>query len=122
MIEYSIVLGVGFAVLENAFIFTTSLGGITFTTALMRAFGAGMLHVMTTLFVGFGLSFVNNNKKLFFSGSAGLIATAIVFHSIYNYLVCYGFYVAGFIIPTLVFIPTMIFIKKLSEDNKEIEA
>lgn len=121
LIEYSIALGVGFAVLENAFIFATGMAEITFMTAILRAFGSGMVHVMTTLVVGFGLTFVNNNRKLFYSGSVGLIATAIIYHSIYNYLVCCGYYVAGFIMPTLVFIPTMIYIKKLCQEDKVIK-
>ena len=121
LIEYSIALGVGFAVLENASIFATSSAEISFATALLRPFGAGMLHVITTLIVGFGLSFINDNRKLIFSGSVGLIATAITFHSIYNYLVSYEYHFLGFILPTVVFIPTMIFIKKLCKEYEYAE-
>lgn len=117
IIERAIAVGVGFAILENAFVFANNSVAIDFITALLRAFGAGMMHVMTMLFVGFGLYYVNNKRKLLFSGSVGLIATAIIYHSVYNYLVCCGHYIAGFLMPTLIFIPTMLFIKKICKNN-----
>ncbi|MCQ2387952.1 MAG: PrsW family intramembrane metalloprotease [Clostridia bacterium] len=113
IIERAIAVGVGFAILENAFVFASSVNQIDVLTAVLRAFGAGMMHVMTMLFVGFGLSFIYQKRKLFLSGSIGLIATAIIYHSIYNYLVCCEYYVAGFLMPTLLFIPSMLFIKKI---------
>ncbi|MCQ2435374.1 MAG: PrsW family intramembrane metalloprotease [Clostridia bacterium] len=113
IIERAIAVGVGFAILENAFVFASSVNQIDVLTAVLRAFGAGMMHVMTMLFVGFGLSFIYHKRKLFLSGSIGLIATAIIYHSIYNYLVCCEYYVAGFLMPTLLFIPSMLFIKKI---------
>lgn len=116
IIERAISVGVGFAILENAFVFASNANQINLLTAILRAFGAGMVHVMTMLFVGFGISFVYDRRKLFLSGSVGLIATAIIYHSIYNYLVCCGYYVAGFIMPTVVFIPTMVFIKKICKE------
>lgn len=118
IIERAIAVGVGFAILENAFVFASSVGQIDLLTAVLRAFGAGMMHVMTMLFVGFGLSFIYNRRKLFYSGSVGLIATAIIYHSIYNYLVCCGYYVAGFLMPTFIFIPSMLFIKKICREEK----
>ena len=113
IIERSIAVGVGFAILENASVFASSALQIDILMVILRAFGAGMMHVMTMLFVGFGLSFVYDKRKLFLSGSIGLIATAIIYHSIYNYLVCCGYYIAGFLMPTLIFIPSMLFIKKI---------
>ena len=117
IIERAIAVGVGFAILENAFVFASSVNQIDVLTAVLRAFGAGMMHVMTMLFVGFGLSFIYHKRKLFLSGSIGLIATAIIYHSIYNYLVCCEYYVAGFLMPTLLFIPSMLFIKKICKEN-----
>ena len=117
IIEYSIAVGVGFAILENAFVFASNIGQIDVLTAISRAFGAGMVHVMTMMFVGFGLSFVYDKRKLFLSGSIGLIATAIIYHSIYNYLVCCGYYIAGFLMPTVIFIPSMLFIKKICREE-----
>ena len=117
IIERSIAVGVGFAILENAFVFANGASQIDVLTAILRAFGAGMTHVLTTLFVGFGLSFVYGKRKLYFSGSVGLIATAIIFHSIYNYLICSVYYIAEFILPTVIFIPSMLFIKKVCREE-----
>ena len=112
LIENSIAVGVGFAILENAFVFATNMGNITLMTAILRAFGSGIMHVMTTLFMGFGLSFIVNRRKLYLSGSIGLLTTAITYHSIYNYLICSGHYILGFLMPAVLVIPTMLFVKK----------
>lgn len=117
LIERSIAVGVGFAILENAFVFANNIGQMSVIVAILRAFGAGMMHVMTMLFVGFGLSFVNNRKKLYVSGSVGLFAVASIYHSIYNYLVGSNYYVAGFLLPTLLFIPSIIFIKRICKND-----
>ena len=87
LIENSIAVGVGFAILENAFVFASNVGNITFMTAILRAFGSGIMHVMTTLLIGFGLSFTIDRKKLYLSAPIGILATAIIYHSIYNLLV-----------------------------------
>lgn len=117
LIERSIAIGVGFAILENAFVFANNIGQMSTMVAILRAFGAGMMHVMTMLFVGFGFTFIINRKNLYVSGSTGLIALAIIYHSIYNYLVSCDYYVAGFLLPTLLFIPSMIFIKKICKND-----
>ena len=117
LIEVSIAVGVGFAILENAFVFANNIGQMSVIFGILRAFGAGMMHVMTMLFVGFGLSFVISRRKLYISGSVGLIAVAVIYHSTYNYLVCSNYYVAGFLLPTLLFIPSMFFIKKICKEG-----
>lgn len=113
LIERSIALGVGFAILENAYIIGTNANQIDIMTAILRAFGAGMMHVLTTLAVGFGISFIIQKRKLFVSGSFGLIAVAIIYHSIYNYFVVCNHYIIAFLMPTVVFTPFMILILKL---------
>lgn len=117
LIEDSIAVGVGFAILENAYVFASGLDKITILTAILRAFGSGIMHVMTTLLVGFGLSFVSGRRKLYISGSIGILATAIIYHSIYNYLVCCNYYVAGFLMPAVLVVPTMLFIKKICKEK-----
>lgn len=116
IIEGSIAVGVGFAIFENAFIFASNAGQIEILTAILRAFGAGMIHVITMLIVGFGISFVYERKNIVIPGSIGLIACAIIYHSIYNYLVCCNHKVLAFLMPTLIFIPAMILFKKISKD------
>ena len=111
LIENSIAVGVGFAILENTFVFASNIGNINLMTAILRAFGSGIMHVMTTLLIGFGFSFIVDRRKLYLSGSIGLLTTAITYHSIYNYLICSEHYIVGFLMPAVLVIPTMIFVK-----------
>lgn len=117
LIERSIAIGVGFAILENAFVIASRAEQIDVITAILRAFGSGMMHVITTLAVGFGLSFILNRKKLFVSGSVGLVAVAIIYHSIYNYFAVCNHYVIAFLLPTLVFVPFMFLIKRICKND-----
>ncbi len=124
LIERSIAIGVGFAILENAFVIASRAEQIDVITAILRAFGSGMMHVITTLAVGFGLSFILNRKKLFVSGSVGLVAVAIIYHSIYNYFAVCNHYVIAFLLPSLVFVPFMFLIKRIckNDNNAKCEA
>lgn len=115
LIEKSICVGVGFAILENAFVFASSGWKIDVWNVILRSFGSGMMHVIASLFIGFGLSFIIAKPRLYLPGSAGLIALAISFHSIYNYLVVCDYYLLGLLMPSLVFIPATIFIKKFQK-------
>ncbi|MBQ0101201.1 MAG: PrsW family intramembrane metalloprotease, partial [Firmicutes bacterium] len=58
LLECSLLVGVGFAVLENAFILGGAASSVSVTTALIRGFGAGMMHGVCTLAVGYGMTFV----------------------------------------------------------------
>ena len=49
--------GIGFAVLENAF-YLLADSSFNMLDAIVRAFGAGLMHGMCTLLVGVGISFV----------------------------------------------------------------
>ena len=56
-------LGIGFAVLENAYYLINS-ESFNMLKAVVRAFGAGLMHGMCTLLVGVGISFVKKKRKL----------------------------------------------------------
>lgn len=102
LLENSIAVGVGFAVLENAYVFASNIGSISVVTAIMRGFGAGLMHAITTLMIGFGMSFVHIRRKIFYSGTTALLAAAVIYHSLYNNLVCTNHILEGFLITTLV--------------------
>ena len=53
----SMAVGIGFAVLENAF-YLLNADSFNMFDAMVRAFGAGLMHGMCTLLVGVGVSFV----------------------------------------------------------------
>jgi RsiW-degrading membrane proteinase PrsW (M82 family) len=99
--------GIGFAILENAFYLINS-SNFTMLSAVIRAFGAGLMHGMCTLLVGVGISFVKKKRKLFAVGTFGLLSTAIVYHGIYNILIQSKYSIIGACLPIATYIPFLI--------------
>lgn len=108
----SMAVGIGFAVLENAFYLLNS-DSFNMIDAVVRAFGAGLMHGMCTLLVGVGISFVKKKQKLFVVGTFALLSTAITYHGIYNMLVQSDFEIFGYLLPITTYIPFVVWrIKK----------
>ena len=103
----SMAIGIGFALLENAY-FLLNSDNFTIIIAVIRAFGAGLMHGMCTLLVGVGISFVRKKRKLFAVGTFGLLSTAIVYHGIYNILIQSDFSIVGTLLPIATYIPFFI--------------
>ena len=103
----SMAIGIGFALLENAY-FLLNSDNFTIIIAIIRAFGAGLMHGMCTLLVGIGISFVKKKRKLFAVGTFGLLSTAIVYHGIYNILIQSEFSTVGALLPIATYIPFLI--------------
>jgi RsiW-degrading membrane proteinase PrsW (M82 family) len=100
----SMATGIGFAILENAY-YLLNYSNFTMVNAVIRAFGAGLMHGMCTLLVGVGISFVKKRKKLFAVGTFGLLSTAIVYHGIYNILIQSDYSTVGALLPIITYIP-----------------
>lgn len=108
----SMAVGIGFAVLENAF-YLLNDASFNMIDAVIRAFGAGLMHGMCTLLVGVGISFVKKKSKIFLVGTFALLSTAITYHGIYNMLVQSELQVIGFLLPISTYIPFVVWrIKK----------
>ncbi len=103
----SMAIGIGFAVLENAYYFVNYVD-FSMIKAVIRAFGAGLMHGMCTLLVGVGISFVKKKRKLFAVGTFGLLSTAIVYHGVYNILIQSKFSTAGALLPIATYIPFVV--------------
>ena len=99
--------GIGFAILENAY-YLLNYPNFTMISAVIRAFGAGLMHGMCTLLVGVGISFARKKSKLFAVGTFGLLSTAIVYHGIYNILIQSDFTMVGAFLPIATYIPFFI--------------
>lgn len=112
LLECSILVGVGFAVLENAFILGGNAGSVSVTNALIRGFSAGMMHGICTLAVGYGMTFVHTKRKLFYTGTTALLSVAIIFHSVYNTLVQSEHQIVGYILPVMTFIPILVILER----------
>lgn len=115
LLTASMAVGIGFAVLENAYYL---LNDSTFDMfdAVIRAFGAGLMHGMCTLLVGVGISFIKKRSKIFVVGTFALLSTAIIYHGIYNMLVQSSYEYIGFLLPISTYIPFFIF--RIKNKNK----
>ena len=100
----SMAVGIGFAVLENAY-YLLNDASFNMIDAVVRAFGAGLMHGMCTLLVGVGISFVKKRSKLFLVGTFALLSTAITYHGIYNMLVQSDLQVIGYLLPISTYVP-----------------
>ena len=113
----SMATGVGFAILENAY-FLINSPNFSMLTAVIRAFGAGLMHGMCTLLVGVGISFVKKKSKLFAVGTFGLLSTAIVYHGIYNILIQSEYEIVGALLPIATYIPFFIWRLRIKYKKK----
>ena len=115
----SMAVGIGFAVLENAY-YLLNIPSFNMVDAVIRAFGAGLMHGMCTLLVGVGISFVKKRHKIFLVGTFALLSTAITYHGIYNMLVQSEYITAGCLLPISTYVPFVVWrIKKKTNKNKK---
>ena len=103
----SMAVGIGFAVLENAY-YLLNYPTFNMFDAIIRAFGAGLMHGLCTLLVGVGISFVKKQHKIFVVGTFALLSTAITYHGIYNMLVQSDYRAVGFLLPISTYIPFVV--------------
>ena len=115
-LESSIVMGVGFAILENAFILANNIESISLPLAIVRGIGAGLMHGVCTLAVGEGLDLVSHDKRIAVSGTLGLLGEAIIFHSFYNNMIQSKYAYFSFILPFCAFIIIIIRMKREEQD------
>ena len=115
----SMATGIGFAVLENVY-YLLNYPDFTMLSAVIRAFGAGLMHGMCTLLVGVGISFVKKRSKLFAVGTFGLLSTAIVYHGIYNILIQSDYSIVGALLPIATYIPFFVWRIRVKQKNKKI--
>lgn len=118
LLESSIVMGVGFAILENSFILAKNIEYISLPLAVVRGIGAGLMHAVCTLVVGEGLSLVSRDKRIAVSGTLGLLGEAIIFHSFYNNMIQSDYAYFSFILPFCAFVIMFI---RLKCEEKEFE-
>ena len=115
----SMATGIGFAVLENAY-YLLNYPNFTMLSAIIRAFGSGLMHGMCTLLVGMGISFVKKKSKMFAVGTFGFLSTAVVYHGIYNILIQSKVSIIGALLPISTYIPFLIWRFK-KKRNKALE-
>ena len=112
LMEYSVAVGVGFAILENAYILAGTAEHVSLYWALIRGFGAGMVHGLCTLSVGYAMSYIRTKRKLSYTGTFAALSLAIIYHSIYNLIIQSDFRFFGILLPILTYIPLLRFIRR----------
>ena len=103
-------VGIGFAILENAYIMSENVDSVSIPWAVVRGIGAGLMHGICTMEVGLGASFVKQKRILFIPGTLALLFTAVIYHGCYNMLIQSEYRYVGIVIPILTYIPLMIVI------------
>ena len=112
LIPISFAVGVGFALLENVVILTQNVETVTIFWALVRGFGSGLVHGICTVMVGWGISYIKKRRKFFYCGTFALLSAAIIYHAIYNLLVQSQYQYVGILLPTITYIPIILFLRK----------
>lgn len=122
LLSCSMMLGIGFSILENAYILASNIDTVTLSWAIIRGFGAGLMHGISTLMVGYGLSYIRVRKKLALTGTYGLLILATMYHACFNLLIQSDYRFYGILMPTMTFLPILlIFTRKKRRLAKESE-
>ncbi|MEG0803873.1 MAG: PrsW family glutamic-type intramembrane protease [Pygmaiobacter sp.] len=82
-------IGASFATFENA-CYLTERGAAEFFHLLIRGFGAGAMHIICGVIIGYGLIYVWKHPWLKLVGTFGLLCAAITYHAIFNLLISEG--------------------------------
>lgn len=108
LLSCSMMLGIGFSVLENGYILASNLSAITLSWAIIRGIGAGLMHGVSTLMVGYGLSYVRIRRKLALTGTYGLLILATMYHACFNLLIQSEYRFYGILMPVMTFLPILL--------------
>lgn len=103
VLPIAMAVGVGFAVLENTVLLVEYLDGVTLAWAVARGFSASLMHGLCTVNIGTGICYVKKQKKLFYTGTFGLLSIAIIMHALFNLLIQSSYDLIGMIMPLVLY-------------------
>ena len=112
LIEYSLAVGAGFAVQENAYILALPTTEASLLLAIVRGFGAGMLHAVSTLGTGYGIGFIRNRRKFFAPYTMALLTAAVAYHVAYIQLLQSPYEKIAITLPMLTFALIVVMMKR----------
>ena len=119
LLEGSVAVGVGFATLENVCLLADTCTLLSPGLILTRGFGAGMMHGISTLAVGYSMTYINRDRKLSYTGTVAALSAAIIYHSIYNIIVQSEHPALAVLLPCATFIPLLVIISKNKSSHNE---
>ena len=108
LLNVAMALGIGFAILENFYILVVDTAAVTIGWALMRGFSSALLHGICTSLVGYGVSYVKTRKKLFYTGTFGLLTMAMIIHGLFNAFIQSQYSYVGILLPVAIYIPFVV--------------
>lgn len=73
---------------------------------------------MCSFAVGFGISFINKKRKLFYCGTFALLSFAAIYHGIFNMMQISFKYIGSFL-PIVTFIPVFLLQGRLHQKKKK---
>ena len=100
--------GIGFALFENTVLIVQNAESITLGWSLVRGFSTALMHGVCTMLVAFGLSFINEKKKLAYAGTFAILMLVILYHGIFNALVQSEYKYIGIALPIVTYAPFVI--------------
>lgn len=119
LLECSIAVGVGFATMENVCLLFDSASFISAGTIIARGLGAGMMHGVSALAVGYFMTFASSDRKLSYTGTVAALSAAIIYHSIYNIMVQSAHPMLGVLLPAATFVPLLLIVRKQRKTKNE---
>ena len=109
LLPLSMSVGIGFALMENAFLLITYMDRVSLGWAVVRGFSTSLSHGMCTLLVGYGMQFLQVQKKLFYTGIFGLLSLAMTFHAVFNLLIQSPYNWLGMLLPIVTYLSFRLF-------------
>lgn len=103
VLPIAMAVGVGFAILENSMILIDNVGAVTVLWDTARGFSASLMHGLCTVVAGTGITYVKKQKKLFYTGTFGLLSISITMHALFNLLIQSDYDYIGMAMPLVLY-------------------
>lgn len=87
LLSIAFAVGMGFTIIENAFMLLTSLKNATVMWIITRGIGAGLMHGISTSIVGLGIYIGSKDKRILFTGTLATLFLAMMYHGAYNAMI-----------------------------------
>lgn len=98
--------------MENTCLLFDSATFLSAGLTIARGFGAGMMHGVSTLAIGYSLTIASSVRKPSYTGTAAALSAAIICHSIYNIMVQSEHPILGILLPVATYIPLLMALNK----------
>lgn len=121
LLEGAIAVGVGFATMENTCLLFDSAAALSAWVIVARGFGAGMMHGVSTLAVGYSMTFACKDRKLSHTGTVAALSAAIIYHSIYNIMVQSRYPILGILLPIATYIPLLLAMNRIRRSHHQTQ-